>query len=167
MDTGADVCCASDEMREALGHAPLRDALGRVIGIGGSNFNLEKDKLRIVTSDKEITVVESRKVGQLGVNAKNNLRFNEVARMELGSSCEDEQFEWNIQETNPQILLGLKSGSLLSHQMTEDEVLRANLNLPVFSPEIQVWKTPLNNKLLITGTCGVNKELIEHYSLGE
>merc|ERR1712055_758725 len=69
--------------------------------------------------------------------------------------------EWNIQKTTPQILLGLKSGSLLSHQMTEDEVLRANLSVPVFSPEIQVWKTPLNNKLLQTGTCGVNKELIE------
>ena len=72
MDTGADVCCATDEMREDLGRAPLRDALGRVIGIGGSNFNLEKNKLRIVTSDKEITVVESRKVGHLGVNANNN-----------------------------------------------------------------------------------------------
>ena len=83
MDTGADVSCASDEMREALGCAPLRDALGRIIGIGGSNFNLEKDKLRVVTSDKAITVVESRKIGHLGVNANNNLRFNEVARHQL------------------------------------------------------------------------------------
>ena len=33
VDTGAD------GMREALGRAPLRDASGRVIGIGGSNFN--------------------------------------------------------------------------------------------------------------------------------
>ena len=136
VDTGADVCCASNGMREALGPAPLRDALGRVIGIGGSNFNLEKDKLRVVTSDKEITVVESRKVGHLGVNANNNLRFNETARMELGTSCEDQQFEWNIQETTPQILLGLKSGSLLSHQMTEEEILKANLSIPIFSREI-------------------------------
>ena len=36
-DPGADICCASDEMREALGRAPLRDASGRVIGIGGGN----------------------------------------------------------------------------------------------------------------------------------
>ena len=148
-------------MREALGRALLRDASGRVIRIRGSNFNLEKDKLRIVTSDKEITVVESHKVGHLGVNANNNLRFNETARMELGTSCEDQQFKWNLQETTPQILLGLKSGSLLSHQMTEEEILNANLSIPTFSPEIHVWKTPLNNKLLITGNCGVNKELIE------
>ena len=89
VDTGADICCASDGMREALGRAPLRDASGRVTGIGGSNFNLEKDKLRIVTSDKEITVVESRMVGHLRVNTNNNLRLNETARMELGTSCED------------------------------------------------------------------------------
>ena len=80
--------------------------------------------------------------------------------MELGTSCEDKQFEGNLQETTPQILLGLKSGSLLSHQMAEEEIINANLSIPIFSPEIQVWKTPLNNKLLITGTCGVNKELI-------
>ena len=37
----------------------------------------------------------------------------------------------------------------------------AQLTAPIFSPELQVWKTPLNDKLLITGTYGVNKELIE------
>ena len=43
VDTGADVSCASDEMREGLGRAPFGDALGRIIGIGGSNFDMEKD----------------------------------------------------------------------------------------------------------------------------
>ena len=137
-DTGADICCASDEMREALGRAPLRDASGKVVGIGGANSSLEKDKLRIVTSDKEVTVVESRRVGNLGVNMNNNMRFNETARLELGTSCEDQRFEWNLQETVPQILLG----SLLSHQMTEQEIIDAQLNCPTFSPELQVWKTP-------------------------
>ena len=89
------------------------------------------------------------------------MRFNETARLELGTNCEDQRFEWNLQETVPQILLGLKSGSLLSHQMTEKELLEAQLSIPTFSPELQVWKTPLNNKLLITGTCGVKKELIK------
>ena len=51
-DTGADICCASDEMREALMHAGCK-----VVGIGGSNSSLEKDKLRIVTTDKEVTAV--------------------------------------------------------------------------------------------------------------
>ena len=65
-DTGADICCASDEMREALGRAPLVDAGGEVVGTGGSNSSLEKDKLRIVTTDKEVTVCESSRVGNLG-----------------------------------------------------------------------------------------------------
>ena len=90
VDTGAD------EMGEGLGRAPLRDALGRIIGIGGSNCNMEKDKVRIVTCDKEITVVESRKIGQLDVNTNNNPHFNEVARMELGIICKDTWFEWNL-----------------------------------------------------------------------
>ena len=42
-----------------------------------------------------------------------------------------------------------------------EEILDKQLSIPTFSPELQVWKTPLNDKLLITGTCGVNKELIE------
>ena len=45
--------------------------------------------------------------------------------------------------------------------MTEQEIINAQLNIPTLSPELHVWKTPLNDKLLITGTCGVNKELIE------
>ena len=57
VDTGADVSCVSNEIREGLGRAPLRDALGKIIGIGGSQNNREKDKLRIITCDKEITVV--------------------------------------------------------------------------------------------------------------
>ena len=44
---------------------------------------MEKDKLRVVTSDKEITVSESRKVGDLGVNGNVNLRFNESAGLEI------------------------------------------------------------------------------------
>ena len=54
--------------------------------------------------------------------------------------------------------LSLKSGSLLSHQLTEQEILNAK---PFFSPELQVWRTPLSDKLMITGTVGVNKELVE------
>ena len=58
VDMGADICCASDDMREALGRARLIDAGGKVVGIGGSNSSLEKDKLRIVTTEKEVTVCE-------------------------------------------------------------------------------------------------------------
>ena len=109
-----------------------------MVGIGGSNSSLEKDKLRIVTTNKEITVCESRRVGNMGVNMDNNRRFNEAARLELGTNCEDGQFKWNLKETVPHILLGLKSGSLLSHQMTEQEIVDAQWTVPIFNPELQV-----------------------------
>ena len=64
-------------------------------------------------------------------------------------------------EVPSHILIGLKSGSLLSHQLTEQEMVDAGLNLPVFSPELQVWRSPLSQKLIITGTVGINHELIE------
>ena len=88
VDTGADVSCVSNEMREGLGRAPLRDALGKIIGIGGSQNNREKDKLRIITCDKEIIVEETRTIRELGINAHNNNSFNEVARRELGINTE-------------------------------------------------------------------------------
>ena len=37
----------------------------------------------------------------------------------------------------------------------------AKLNIPVFNPELQVWRSPLSQKLIITGPVGVNHELIE------
>ena len=73
--------------------APLSDAGVSVTGIGGSSSNLDKDKLRGVTTDKEVTVCESRKVGNLGVNTDNNRRFNEAVRLELGTNCEDVRFK--------------------------------------------------------------------------
>ena len=45
--------------------------------------------------------------------------------------------------------------------MSEQEIVDAQLNVPIFSPELQIWKTPLSDKLFITGTCEVNKELVE------
>ena len=142
----------------------MSDAGGSVTGIGGSSSNLDKDKLRVVTTDKEVTVFESWKVENMGVNTDNNKRFNEAARLELGTNCENVRFKWNLKETTPHILIGLKSRSLLSHQMSEQGIVDAKLSIPFFSPELQVWKTPLRDKLLITGTVGVNRELVETHN---
>ena len=35
VDTGADISCPTDEVRDALGRAPLTDANGGVTGVGG------------------------------------------------------------------------------------------------------------------------------------
>ena len=62
-------------------------------------------------------------------------------------------------------MIGLKSGSLLCHQLTEQEMVDPNLDIPVFSPELQVWRFPLSQKLIITGPVGVNNELIELHNI--
>ena len=129
-------------------------------GLHSQMLKRKKDKLCVVTTDKQITICESRKVGDLGLNGNVNQRFNKTARLEIGSDYLDHRFEWNMPEVPSHILIGLKSGSLLSHQLTEQEMLDAGLNLPVFSPELQVWRLPLSNKLIITGTVGINHELI-------
>ena len=48
--------------------------------------------------------------------------------------------------------------------MSEQEIVEANLSIPHFSPELQIWKTPLSDKHLITGTVGVNRELVETHN---
>ena len=47
------------------------------------------------------------------------------------------------------------------HQLTEQEMVDANLDIPIFSPDLQVWHSPLSQKLVIKGPVGVNHELIE------
>merc|ERR1711895_187752 len=72
VDTGANISYTTDEVRDALGRAPLTDANGGVTGVGGVHRGKEKDKLRVVTTDKQINICESRKVGDLGVNGNVN-----------------------------------------------------------------------------------------------
>lgn len=41
------------------------------------------------------------------------------------------------------------------------EMVEANLDIPIFSPDLEVWHSPLSHKLVITGPVGINHELIE------
>ena len=62
-------------------------------------------------------------MGDLGINGNVNQNFNEAARIEIGSDKLDNRFEWNQEEVQSHILIGLKSGSLLCHQLTEQEMV--------------------------------------------
>ena len=86
-------------------------------------------------------------MGDLGINGNVNQSFNEAARIEIGSDKLDNRFEWNQEEVQSHILIGLKSESLLCHMLTEQEMVDAKLNIPVFSLELQVWRSPLSQKL--------------------
>ena len=67
----------------------------------------------------------------------------------------------NDEGVTPRILVGLKSGELLSNQLTEAEMLELELEKPYFSPNLKIWRTPLNSKLLVTGSLGIDRNLLE------
>ena len=48
VDTRVDISCTTDEVRDALGRAPLTDANGGVTGVGGVHRGKEKDTLHVV-----------------------------------------------------------------------------------------------------------------------
>ena len=42
-----------------------------------------------------------------------------------------------------------------------EDLVQINMKMPIFSPDLKVWRTSLLEKLLVTGTIGVNPDLVE------
>ena len=40
-------------------------------------------------------------------------------------------------------------------------LIQINIEVPLFSPDLKVWKTNLLEKFLVTGSIGVNPDLVE------
>ena len=57
--------------------------------------------------------------------------------------------------------MGLKNGSLLAEKLSEEAMVELKVKQPFLSPNLQVWSTPINSKLLITGSLGVDPHLVE------
>ena len=76
MDTGADTNVTDSELRAVLGRDALEDASVDLQGCTGSSDNRKKDKLRVVCSDRQITVIEVRRIQELGFNGPNTITFN-------------------------------------------------------------------------------------------
>ena len=116
----------------------------------------------LVCSDKQITVIEARRIQELGFNGPNTRTFNECMKTELNVNPENiSKFYFNDEKIVPCVLIGLKSGNLLAKQLSETEQIENNLDMPYFSPNLQVWRTPLNSKLLVTGSLGIDENLVE------
>ena len=162
MDTGADTNCTDKKLRGILGRDALDDAGQALQGCTGSSDDMKKDKLRIVCVDKQITVVEARRINELGYNGPNSETFMESMKTEFKiSPNKTRYFDFNDEGVTPRILVGLKSGELLSNQLTEAEMLELELEKPYFSPNLKIWRTPLNSKLLVTGSLGIDRNLVE------
>ena len=57
-------------------------------------------------------------------------------------------FDFDERGTNPRILVGLKNGRLLAEKLSEESMVKLKIKQPFLSPNIQVWSTPINSKLL-------------------
>ena len=61
-------------------------------------------------------------------------------------------------------LVGLKSDHLLAKILEPKDLVQVNMMVPLFSPDLKVWKTSLLEKFLVTGSIGsivVNPDLVE------
>ena len=115
--------------------------------------------------DNEITVLESRCIENLGYNSPNSDLFWTCVKKEFGIDDKNEElFDFEQGGSTPQVLIGLKNGASLARNVPETEVLAMGLKTPWLSPSLQIWKTALSTKLLITGSLGVNPLLVEKKS---
>ena len=123
-DTGAETNCTDRTLRKVLGRDVLPDATLVLKGATGSSENKLKDKLRIITKDKEINVIEARNIEDLGYTGPNSVQFLECVKKELnvGEGNRD-YFDFNRKGSNPRILLGLKNGSLLAEKLSEKAMI--------------------------------------------
>ena len=105
-DTGADTNVTDCKLRDVLGRAALEDAEVDLQGCTGSSDNRKKDKLRIVTSDKEVTVIEARRIDELGFSGPNTTLFTECMKAELGISTTNmSKFDFNRKKIKPRVLI--------------------------------------------------------------
>ena len=58
-------------------------------------------------------------------------------------------------------LVGLKPDHLLAKILEPKDLVQVNMMVPLFSPDLKVWKTSLLEKFLVTGSIVVNPDLVE------
>ena len=51
-------------------------------------------------------------------------------------------------------LVGLKPDHLLAKILEPKDLVQVNMMVPLFSPDLKVWKTSLLEKFLVTGSIG-------------
>ena len=162
VDTGADSCVSEKVVRKILGREELPDARTGLLGVGGIDPNKDRDKIRIVSSDGLVCVTEARIVTNLGPGPPDSPDYITATKCEFGITKENEhKFNYSSKQTNPRVLIGLRSGNLLAKKLEHKDILLSGWNVPLFSPDLQIWKTPLNEQLITSGTVGVNPLLIE------
>ena len=62
---------------------------------------------------------------------------------------------------NTRFLIGLRTGNLLATKLEEQEIIEQGWSVPIFSPDLKIWRTPLGQAMLVSGSIGVNPQFIE------
>ena len=165
IDSGADTNCSNKTLRKCLGMDRLPDAPTGLQGATGKGEDILKNRMRLVTMDNEITAMEARCIYGLGYNGPNSDIFWNCVKTELSIDKETEgQFNFAQEGSTPRVLVGLKNGGLLAKDVDEKELMSLGMKKPWLSPSLQVWRTAVNSKLLITGSLGVDPLLVEEKS---
>ena len=116
----------------------------------------------MVTAEKKVVIFASRLVNELGKGAPDSKTFQKAVKQEFGMTMEmKDNFHFFEEESKPRVLVGLKSGHLLTKMLEPEDLVQINMKMPIFSPDLKVWRTSLLEKLLVTGTIGVNPDLVE------
>ena len=106
--------------------------------------------------------MEARSISDLGLSGPNSDIFLGCLKREIEvSNKNEEHFDFAQKGITPRVLIGLKNGNLLGRQLSEQETVDLKIRKPWLSPNLQIWRTPVNAKLLITGSLGIDPLLVE------
>ena len=108
-------------------------------GAIGRTSNVSTNKLRIVTINNEVTVIEARSINDPGYSGPKSDIFWGCVKREIGvSSMNEEHFDFCQQGITPHVLISLKNGNLLGKQLSEQEMVDLNMRTPWLSPNLQI-----------------------------
>ena len=162
VDSGTNTNCTDSSLRKCLGTDKLPDAARGLKGATRRTNNVSTNKLRIVTMDTEVTVMEARSISDLGYSGPNSDIFLGSVKREIEVSNKNkEHFDFAQKGITPRMLIGLKNGNLLGRQVSEHQMVDLGIRTLWLSPNLQIWRTPVNSKLLITGSLGIDPLLVE------
>ena len=124
VDSGADTNCTDSSLRECLGTDKLPDAARGLQGATGRTNNVSTNKLRMVTMDNEVTVMEARSISDLGYSGPSSDIFLSCVKRELEINNKNEDhLDFALKGITPRVLIGLKNGNLLGMQLSEQEMV--------------------------------------------
>ena len=161
IDCGADTCVTDAQLRKVLGRDGLPPARGLLQGVGGFDANRNRDILRIVDGGGKVSVTDVREVETLGNSPPDGPKYQQGVMAEFTITPGDPIISLGTHGSQTRLLIGLKTGDLLGRKLSQEEIISRGLSVPIFSPNLQIWCTKLNDNLVFSGCIGINPSVID------